>query len=120
MLSREVAEPLPGVRTAGEKLAVAPGGSPLAERVTEPGKVPLVAATVMVNSAVPPALTVCAPVGPVTVKLGGGVPVPLKVTVCGEPVALSATAIVAEYAPVEGGVKVTEIAQLVPTSSMLG
>jgi hypothetical protein len=54
ILSCEVTEPFPGVRTGCEKVAVAPGGSPPAESVTDPGNVPFVAATVMVYCAVTP------------------------------------------------------------------
>ena len=40
------------------------------------------------------------------VKVGAGVPVPLKVAVCGEPAALSATESVAEKVATDAGVKV--------------
>ena len=44
----------------------------------------------------------------------GAVPVPLRVTFCGEPVALSAMRIVAVSVPAAAGVKVTVMAQLAP------
>ena len=47
------------------------------------------------------------------------VPVPLSVTVCGEPVALSATESVAAKLATEAGVKVTEIEQLALAASAL-
>jgi hypothetical protein len=40
-------------------------------------------------------------------KLGAGVPVPLRLAVCGEPAALSATESVAEKVAADAGVKVT-------------
>jgi hypothetical protein len=46
-----------------------------------------------------------------------GVPVPVSTTVCGEPVALSATLSVAEKLVAEAGVKVTEMLQLAFTAS---
>jgi hypothetical protein len=42
----------------------------------------------------------------------GGIPVPRRATVCGEPLALSAMLIVAAFPPAEGGLKVTEMVQL--------
>ena len=54
-----------------------------------------------------------------TVKLGRGLPVPLRLTVCGEPAALSATESVAVKLAVVAGLKVTEMAQLAPASSEL-
>jgi hypothetical protein len=51
------------------------------------------------------------------VKLGGAAPVPLRVVVCGEPAALSATDRVAEKLAAEPGENVTEIAQLAPAAS---
>jgi hypothetical protein len=53
------------------------------------------------------------------VKLGAAVPVPLRVTLCGEPLALSATVSVAEYAEVEVGLNVTAIVQLAPAFSVV-
>jgi hypothetical protein len=44
----------------------------------------------------------------------GVVPVPLRLTICGEPAALSATESVAEKLAADAGVKVTEIVQLDP------
>jgi len=49
---------------------------------------------------------------------GGCVPVPLRVTLCGLPVALSVTVIVPAKAPVVTGVKVTLITQLTPTARL--
>ena len=50
---------------------------------------------------------------------GGAVPVPVSVTVCGDPVALSATESMAEKLAAEAGVNVTEIEQLAPAASEL-
>jgi len=47
----------------------------------------------------------------------GGIPVPRRPIVCGDPLALSAMLIVAALSPVEGGLKVTEIVQLAPVAS---
>ena len=47
-----------------------------------------------------------------TVKLGRGLPVPLRLTVCGEPAALSDTESVAVKFVADAGLKVTEIVQL--------
>ncbi len=47
------------------------------------------------------------------------VPVPLKATVCGDPLALSATDRVAAKAVADAGVKVTEIEQLAFAASEL-
>lgn len=41
------------------------------------------------------------------VKVGGGVPVPVRFAVCGEPAALSATERVAVKVAADAGVKVT-------------
>ena len=49
----------------------------------------------------------------------GATPVPAKLTVCGEPVALSATLTEAERAPTNAGVKVTETLQLAPAATLL-
>jgi hypothetical protein len=117
ILNCEVADELPGVIEGGEKVAVAPGGSPLAANITGLENVPFCAFTVMEYWAVPPGVTVCAEVDEVIKKLGVAVPVPLKATVCGVPDALSAIDSVAVKLPVEGGVKITEIAQLEFASS---
>jgi hypothetical protein len=50
---------------------------------------------------------------------GAVVPVPVNVTVCGEPVALSATETVAEKFAAEAGVNVTEMEQLAPAAREL-
>jgi hypothetical protein len=47
-----------------------------------------------------------------TIKLGRGLPVPLRLTMCGEPAALSATESVAVKLVADAGLKVTEIVQL--------
>lgn len=48
---------------------------------------------------------------------GGTVPVSLKLAVCGDPAALSATVCVAVKLTAEAGVKTTEIAQVAPAAS---
>jgi len=48
---------------------------------------------------------------------GAAVPVPLRLMVCGEPVALSVTRMLPVTMPVMTGAKVTEIAQLAPAAS---
>ena len=53
------------------------------------------------------------------VKVGAGVPVPLKVAVCGEPAALSATESVAEKVATDAGVKVIWIRQFAPAASVV-
>jgi sorbitol-specific phosphotransferase system component IIC len=87
---------------------------------------------VMVNGALPVLLsvTVCAAevVPAVAEKLsdegeseatgrGAAVPVPLRLIICGEPVALSVTRMLPVTPPVVTGAKVTEMAQLVPAAS---
>ena len=59
-----------------------------------------------------PAGTVCAAGLALRVKFGAAVPVPLSVTVCGEPVALSATERMAAKEAAEVGEKVSEMVQL--------
>ena len=54
----------------------------------------------------------------VTVNEGSGVPVPLSVMLCGEPVALSVTVSVALKLAADAGAKVTETAQLAPAASV--
>jgi hypothetical protein len=91
------------------------------------GLVPVIEIPEIVNAALPVflSMTVCAgDVVPVLVvklsELGesetagaaAAVPVPLKVTVCGDPVALSATESVAAKLAAEAGVNVTEMEQL--------
>jgi hypothetical protein len=46
-------------------------------------------------------------VGELRVKVGSGVPVPVRLAVCGDPAALSATESVAEKVVADAGVKVT-------------
>jgi hypothetical protein len=105
------------VTVAGVKLAVAPGGSPLAVNVTALLKAPFCGVTVIGYAATAPAFTLWAAVVALMVKFGAGVPVPFSVTVCGESLALSVTERAALKLAAEVGVKVTEIAQLDPTSS---
>src|SRR5437899_5687985 len=50
----------------------------------------------------------------------GAVPVPLNATVCGLPVALSATWTLAARAPAAVGAKLALIMQLAPAASMVG
>jgi hypothetical protein len=54
MLRVELAVELPGVMDAGEKVATAPVGRPLAARLTALGKVPFCAVAVIVYCAEPP------------------------------------------------------------------
>jgi len=51
--------------------------------------------------------------------IGASVPVPLSATVCGEPVASSATLMAAVRVPAVAGMKVIEIVQLFPAESRL-
>jgi hypothetical protein len=55
----------------------------------------------------------------VTIGARGAVPVPVSATVCGEPLALSATESVAAKLAVEAGVKEIEMVQLEPAASEL-
>ena len=48
----------------------------------------------------------------------GATPVPLKVTLCGEPAALSAMATEADRLPAAEGLKATEIVQLAPAAML--
>lgn len=113
-MSCAVAAELPGVSEAGEKVAVAPVGKPVAEKVTGFEYAPFCGVTVMEYCAEPPACTVCAVVDEVMVNVGGGgtVPVPVRLTLCGEPEALSATESVAVKLAAEAGVKVMEMEQV--------
>ena len=72
----------------------------------------------MVKTAGAPGGTLCAGVGELRVKsvATGGVPVPVRMTVCGLPVALSATEIDALNVVAELGVKVTEMLQVAATA----
>jgi hypothetical protein len=107
MLSVELTDEFPGVTDAGVKLPMAPVGSPLAERLTALENVPFCEVAMIVNCAVPPGWMVCGGVGEVRVKVGIGVPVPVRPAVCGELAALSATESVAENVAADAGVKVT-------------
>lgn len=108
-----LADEPPGVTDAGLKVAVAPGGIPLAESATTFGNVPFFAATVIEYCTLPPAAMACAAVVDDKLKVGtgGAVPVPLRMTLCGDPAALSATDTVAEKLAAEDGVKLTDIEQ---------
>ena len=96
------------------------------------GFAPVIAMLLMVSAALPVfiSVAVCAalvdPVLAVKVKgpgvsettgAGAFVPVPFSVTVCGEPLALSATDSVAAKLVADAGVKVTEMPQLDPAAS---
>jgi hypothetical protein len=113
-----VAPLLPRVTDAGWNDAVAPGGRPVADRVTALVKEPLEGCTAMVYWAAPPRVTVCGVVGELVVKsaTAGAAPVPLTVTACGEPLALSATLIDALKLAAEAGVKVTLMVQVAPAA----
>ena len=87
-------------------MPVAPVGNPDTESATAFEKDPFCGVTVMVYVAVPPGCIVCAPLVDVTVNVGGGVPVPLRVVDCGEPEALSATSKLAEKLVADAGVNV--------------
>ena len=113
----EVAEVLPGVTVDCEKVAVAPGGSPVAVRVTAGIVAPFCALTMTENCADSPREIDCAGVDEATTKSGVVVPVPVRLTVCGEPVALSVTRMLPVALPVVTGAKVTEMAQLAPAAS---
>src|SRR5947208_940000 len=56
----------------------------------------------------------------VTAGAGGSVPVPLKTTLCGLPLALSVMFRLAVRLPVAVGVKLTLMVQLAPTAIVLG
>jgi len=119
MVSVDVAGELPGVTEAGVKEAVAPAGRPLAENVTVLEYEPLMGVTEMTKLAVPPRVTVCVPLVELTVKLGAAVPVPLRVTVWGEPAALSATLRVAAKVAADVGANVTDMAQFAPAARVV-
>ena len=105
---------LPGVTLAGANPLVAPAGRPFAERLTAFENVPFCAATVMVKVAVCAGRMVCAAGDAVTVKPR---PTPVSATVCGDPVALSATERVALELAELVGEKVTEMLQNAPAAS---
>jgi len=65
----------------------------------------------MVNCAGEPGWTLCVGAGALTVNPGDVTPVPLRVEVWGEPLALSATETLAVNAPPASGVNVTEMTQ---------
>lgn len=97
----------PGVTLDGEKLPVAPAGSPLTVNATGFVNVPPTDVTVTENVVDPPGATDCDPGVALTVKSAGLIPLPERATVCGEPVALSANDSVAEKLAAEAGVNVT-------------
>jgi hypothetical protein len=72
MVSVELADVLPGTTEAGENIAVAPLGSPLAERATVPEKVPFCAVAMMVYCADAPGWTVCVRGVELSVNVGTG------------------------------------------------
>jgi len=112
IVSVEFAGELPGVTLAGWNVPVAPVGNPLTANVTALLNAPFCGVTVIVYIADPPAGIVCGPVGELMVNVGAGDPVPFSVTVCGAPVALSATLSVAVRLAADAGVNVTLIVQV--------
>src|SRR5690349_18226477 len=112
----EVAVPAPGVKEAGLKVAVAPGGKPVAANVTGALNPP-VAFRLRVKVAAWPFTTVADPVGRDTTKSAGtGEPVAVNATFCGEFDALSAIDTFPGRGPVVLGEKVTLIEQLAPAA----
>lgn len=75
---------LPGVSVGGAKVAVAPGGSPLALKLMTPLNAPPLGVTVSVYCTGLPPVTVCAVEVVVTVKseVTAASPVPVRVVVC--------------------------------------
>jgi hypothetical protein len=119
-----VAPALPGVTDAGEKVNVAPGGSPVAVRAMGCVKAPAeVEATLIVYVAVFPPVMVCVPGLAVTEKsvVAGGVPVdvpvPVKADVCVP--ASSVTVNVALWAPAAVGAKLTTYVQVTPAAKLV-
>jgi len=101
------------VIVAGAKLLVVPAGRPETESAIGFVKLPPTPVAAMVNCATDPPATVNDCGVPVSEKFATeDVPVPVSVTVCGEPVALSATESVAVKLAADAGVKVTEIVQV--------
>jgi len=113
IVSVVVAEVLPGVTMELEKLAVAPGSTPVAERFTAGIVAPFCAVTVTVNCAEPPEETDCAAVGELITKSGVRMPLPFRAIVCGELASLSAMAMTAGEMPSALGLNVMDIEQLV-------
>ena len=95
IVSVEVAEVLPGVTLEWEKVAVAPGGSPVAARVTAGIVAPFCAVTVRENCAEPPGEMDCAGAEEAITKSGDDVPEPVRLMVCGEAESLLETVSVA-------------------------
>ena len=95
MASVVVAEVLPGVMDDCVNDAVAPGGSPVADKVTAGMIAPFCAETVMENCAEPPGGTASDGIDDATTKSGRLTPVPFKVIVCGELGSLSSITTVA-------------------------
>ena len=54
-----------------------------------------------------------------SVSVGSATPVPVRVTTCGLPAALSAIERIAEYAAAEAGLKATKILQFAPAASVV-
>jgi hypothetical protein len=94
----ELAELPFGVTDAGEKIAVAPVGSPEIDSVIAFANAPFTGVSVMGYCALAPRATVCglfeAPIEKSVT--GGDMPAPVSWTLWGEPAALSATEIAAE------------------------
>ena len=105
---------------AGAKLLVVPAGRPETESAIGFVKLPPTPVAAMVNCATDPPATVNDCGVPVSEKFATeDVPVPVSVTVCGEPVALSATESVAVKLAADAGVKVTEIVHVDDAASVL-
>ena len=90
-----VAEVLPGVMADCENDAVAPGGRPVADKVTAGMVAPFCAETEMENCAEPPGGMVCDGVDEATTKSGVLIPLPVRLMFCGEAGSLSETVSVA-------------------------
>jgi len=110
---------VPGVIDGGANAAVTPVGSPVTEKVMGELYEPLLPAAENVYWAVPPLLdTVCDALLAVIAK-SGATPVPASVAACGEPAALSDTAIEAERLPPADGLNVTLIEHDPPAANVV-
>ena len=118
MLSVVVADVLPGVMLDCPKVAVAPGGRPLAANVTAGMVAPFCAVTVRVNCAELPGAMEIAGMADAITKSGMLVPLPAMLAVCGDAGSLSATRMFPVALPVVTGEKVTEMVQLAPAASV--
>jgi hypothetical protein len=107
------------VTDVGVTVQVERFGAPAQSNATVPVN-PFMGVMVTLKLSVPPAVTFCVVVGPVSPKSGGFVPVPVSVTVCGLPAALSVMVKVPARAPVAVGVNVTLITQFAPAASVAG